>query len=91
METFFQLLKRERVKRKIYTAGALIAQDRRVNGEFYVDAAIEVLLEQGRRARVFDVDHYVCLGPPDDVRTFEYWERYFHQAPHHPYRREAPV
>jgi NDP-sugar pyrophosphorylase family protein len=70
-------------------ADALIAQDRRVNGEFYVDAAIGVLLEQGRRARVFDVDHYVCLGTPDDVRTFEYWERYFHQAPHHPYRREA--
>lgn len=70
-------------------ADALVAQDRRVNGEFYVDQAIEVLVEQGRRAHVFDVTHYICLGTPDDVRTFEYWERYFHCAPHHPYRREA--
>jgi bifunctional N-acetylglucosamine-1-phosphate-uridyltransferase/glucosamine-1-phosphate-acetyltransferase GlmU-like protein len=70
-------------------ADALIAQNRRVNGEFYVDSAIEVLLEQGRRARLFEVDHYICLGTPDDVRTFEYWERYFHQAAHHPYQREA--
>ncbi len=70
-------------------ADALIAQDRRVNGEFYVDSAIEVLVEQGRRARLFDVEHYICLGTPDDVRTFEYWERYFHNAAHHPYRREA--
>ena len=70
-------------------ADALIAQDRRVNGEFYVDAAIEVLVEQGRRARIFDVEHYVCLGTPDDVRTFEYWERYFRGAGHHAYGREV--
>ena len=70
-------------------ADGLIAQNRRVNGEFYVDTAIDVLVEQGRRAFVFDVEHFICLGTPDDVRTFEYWERYFHQAPHHPYTREA--
>lgn len=70
-------------------ADGLIAQNRRVNNEFYVDSAIEVLLEQGRRARLFDVDHYICLGTPDDVRTFEYWERYCRQAPHHPYMREG--
>lgn len=71
-------------------ADGLIAQDRRVNGEFYVDSAIAVLLEQGRRARLFDVDHYLCLGTPDDVRTYEYWERYFSHADRHPYRREEP-
>jgi hypothetical protein len=60
-----------------------------VNNEFYVDSAIAVLLEQGRRAVIFDVDHYICLGTPDDVRTFEYWERYCRQTPHHPYAREA--
>lgn len=69
-------------------ADTLIAEDRHVNGEFYVDSVIAVLAEQGRRARIFDVDHYICLGTPDDVRTFEYWERYFSGAPHHPYRRE---
>lgn len=67
-------------------ADSLIAQDRRVNNEFYVDSAIEVLLEQGRRARLFDVQYYVCFGTPDDVRSYEYWAAYFHQAPRHPYQ-----
>ncbi|MBI1735321.1 MAG: NTP transferase domain-containing protein [Candidatus Rokubacteria bacterium] len=58
-------------------ADALIAAGRRVNGEFYVDSVVDVLCEQGRRARVFDVDHYLSFGTPDDVRTYEYWAGYF--------------
>jgi bifunctional N-acetylglucosamine-1-phosphate-uridyltransferase/glucosamine-1-phosphate-acetyltransferase GlmU-like protein len=67
-------------------ADRLIAQNRRVNGEFYVDSTIEVLLEQGRRAKVFDVQCYICFGTPDDVRSYDYWAVYFHKAPHHPYQ-----
>ena len=66
---------------------ALIAQNRRINNEFYVDTAIEILLEQGRRAKIFDVEHYLCFGTPDDVRCFEFWADYFHHAPHHPYQK----
>jgi bifunctional N-acetylglucosamine-1-phosphate-uridyltransferase/glucosamine-1-phosphate-acetyltransferase GlmU-like protein len=69
-------------------AEALIAQNRRVNHEFYVDSAIEVLLEQNRRAKLFDVQHYICFGTPDDVRSYEYWAAYFHQASHHPYQND---
>jgi hypothetical protein len=64
-------------------ARSLIDQDRRINGEFYVDSAIQILLEQGRRAHIFDVRHYVCFGTPDDVRTFDYWESYFRTLPSH--------
>ena len=70
-------------------ADQLIAEDRRINGEFYVDMAIQVLLEQGRRARLFDVRHYLCFGTPDDVRTFDYWEHYFRSAAAHRYGLEA--
>lgn len=66
---------------------ALIAQNQRVNNEFYVDSAIDVLLKQGRRAHLFDVDHYLCFGTPNDVRSFEFWADYFHHAPHHPYKK----
>jgi bifunctional N-acetylglucosamine-1-phosphate-uridyltransferase/glucosamine-1-phosphate-acetyltransferase GlmU-like protein len=72
-------------------ADSLVAQDRRINDEFYVDSAIEVLLEQGRRARLFDVTHFICLGTPDDVRSFEFWAAYFDRAPHHPYRHHRPA
>ena len=68
-------------------ADALVAQNHRVNGEFYVDAVIPVLLQQGRRARLFDVTHYICFGTPDDVRTFEYWDAYFRATP----RRALPL
>ncbi len=58
-------------------ADALIARDERINGEFYVDAVVGSLVAAGCRARIFDVDHYVSFGTPDDVRTYEYWARYF--------------
>jgi NDP-sugar pyrophosphorylase family protein len=70
-------------------AEALMAQDRRVNGEFYVDSVLGLLVEQGRQVRLFDVRHYVCFGTPDDVRTFEYWHRYFSTAPRHPFARNG--
>lgn len=65
---------------------SLIHQNRRVNNEFYVDSTIEVLLEQGRQVKPFDVQHYICFGTPDDVRSYEYWASHFHAAPHHTYR-----
>jgi len=65
-------------------ADALISQNHRVNGEFYVDAVIPVLVSQGRRARLFDVRHFISFGTPDDVRTYEYWASYFGSAPRRP-------
>ncbi len=69
----------------------LIAHDRRINGEFYVDSVIEMLLEHKQRVKIFDVEHYICLGTPNDVRSFEFWATYFHQMPHHPYRNGAKL
>lgn len=60
-------------------ADQLIAQDRRINNEFYVDLCIQVLIEQGYRVQVFPVTCYICLGTPDDVRTYEYWAGHFHK------------
>ena len=64
-------------------ADQLIAENRRISGEFYVDSAIQVLVEQGRRARIFDVQHYICFGTPDDVRTYEYWDSYHSRVRKH--------
>jgi hypothetical protein len=68
-------------------AERLIALDHRVNGEFYADSVLGVLVDQGCHVKVFDVQHYVCFGTPDDVRTFEYWQDYFSTAQRHPYGR----
>ena len=67
-------------------AKAMIAQNRRINNEFYVDECMNLLIEAGLKVRVFQVDHYICWGTPDDLRTFEYWQRFFDQHPNHPYK-----
>lgn len=62
-------------------AKQMIAENFRINGEFYVDAVFDFLIASGLRVKVFEVDTYVCWGTPDDLRTYQYWER-FHQLKH---------
>lgn len=72
----------------VAAAEAMIARDARVNGELYVDTCINDAIALGLDCRVFEIDHYLCWGTPDDLRTFEYWQACFHQWPAHPYRIE---
>ena len=58
---------------------ALIRSGRRTNGEFYLDDAINCALAHGKRAAVFEAT-YLGWGTPNDVRTYEYWHRYFARA-----------
>ena len=66
----------------------MIARDARVNGELYIDTCINDALELGLRCRIFEVDHYISWGTPNDLRTFEYWQSCFHKWADHPYRLE---
>jgi len=61
----------------------LMARNERINGEYYLDSVLAVLIDAGYRTRALDVEHYVCYGTPDDVRTFEYWEDWFRQNANH--------
>lgn len=58
----------------------MIAADRRINNEFYIDEAMNVLVEKGLRVKVFEVDRYICWGTPRDVETYHYWQSYFQQV-----------
>jgi NDP-sugar pyrophosphorylase family protein len=60
-------------------AEQLIASHNKVKGEFYLDSVIPLLIQKDFRVLSFPVRHYVCLGTPDDVRTYEYWAPYFRQ------------
>lgn len=51
--------------------------DRRVNGEFYVDDVLNQNIAAGLKVKVFEVDHYVCWGTPNDLKTYNYWKEYF--------------
>jgi|GEM_PF-312065 len=63
----------------------LVERDGRVNGEFYVDSLIEDAIGMGLDCRIFEIDHYLGWGTPNDLKTFEYWQSCFHKWSSHPY------
>jgi NDP-sugar pyrophosphorylase family protein len=58
----------------------------RINGEFYVDSLMGILIHTGHKVAVFEVDAYIGWGTPNDYETFRYWQSYFHKCSDHPYR-----
>jgi len=80
-------------KVKFYLEGyhAMIKKNIRVNNEFYVDSLINELIEQGRSVKNFEVQHYVGWGTPNDLRTYEYWQSFFHKCSWHPYTLEKDI
>lgn len=67
-------------------ARQLIERKGLVNREYYVDSCIEDVISMGYNCRVLDVQHYLCWGTPNDLKTFEYWQSCFHKWGSHPYR-----
>ena len=63
----------------------------RVNGEFYVDSCINELVEMGLNVKVFEVDHYIGWGTPNDLRTYEYWQSFFDKCDWHPYSLDKDI
>jgi dTDP-glucose pyrophosphorylase len=66
----------------------MFERDGRINNEFYIDEAINDALALGLRCHLFEVDHFLAWGTPDDLRTFEYWQSCFHKWAGHPYAME---
>lgn len=60
----------------------------RVNNEFYIDSCVNELIGMNLKVKVFEVESYICWGTPDDLRTYEYWQSFFHKCQWHPYRLE---
>jgi len=56
-----------------------------INGEYYVDMAINDAISLGLRCVIFEIDNYICWGTPNDLRTFEYWQSCFDKWHSHPY------
>ncbi len=57
-----------------------------VGGEYFVGTAINQLIESGKKVVPFEVDKYICLGTPEDLMVFNFWEAYFSDNPDHPYK-----
>ena len=64
---------------------ALVANNHKINNEFYLDSAINEALQLGFRCKVFNVDHFISFGTPNDLKTFEYWQSCLSKWQAHPY------
>ena len=49
----------------------------KINNEFSIDSIIKILVKNKYTVKIFDVDHYIGWGTPNDLRTYEYWQKYF--------------
>jgi len=66
----------------------LYRKNLRVNNEFYVDSLIGEMVELGYLVKAFEVEKYICWGTPNDLKTYEYWQSFFHKCEWHGYRLE---
>lgn len=57
----------------------MIAENDRINGEFYVDQVAKHVLDLGYRAKIFDIDRYVGWGTPADYEGYQKTWRYFEE------------
>lgn len=64
----------------VKAAEKMIAENDRVNNEFYVDEVIRHTIELGLDARVFEIDRYIGWGTPKDyeeyMSTINYWKEF---------------
>lgn len=66
------------------SAEKMIAENDRINGEFYVDEVIKHILESGYKVKVFEIERYIGWGTPKDfeeyMRTIQYWDKFMHDG-----------
>ena len=67
---------------------SLFNRDGKINGEFYLDSCINDALNLGFKCVLFEIDHYISWGTPNDLMTYEYWQSCFHKWPGHAYTLE---
>ena len=64
---------------------SLYKNDNRTNGEYYVDSMLNEAIALGYKVKNFEVDNYICWGTPNDLKTYQYWQKFFNKVDWHPY------
>ena len=54
----------------------------------FIDECINDAIELGLHVKLFEVDHYLPWGTPNELESFNYWQSCFHKWSGHPYRLE---
>lgn len=56
---------------------AAMQADLSIDGELYVSLAYKPMLEQNRSVAVYELQHFMQWGTPEDVAEYNYWSRAF--------------
>jgi NDP-sugar pyrophosphorylase family protein len=59
-------------------AEASIAGNLTINGEHYVADCMNLLLDEGRKIIIFDIEQWISFGDPFELDIYYYWEEFFH-------------
>ena len=55
----------------------LLESDLNVNGEFYLSGVFELMAQDAIRSGVFEIEHFMQWGTPEDVDEYKYWSNLF--------------
>lgn len=67
-----------------------MAQNLAVNGEFYVSVVYNLLVQDGLKVSIYEIQHMLQWGTPEDVEDYKYHSEYFKKLMHHK-RFAAPI
>ena len=48
-------------------------------------------IKKGLKVKVFDVEHYICWGTPNDYETYNYWKTFFNKCNWHTYQSHKDI
>ena len=60
----------------------LLESDITVNGEFYLSGVFELMARDAIRSGVFEIEHFMQWGTPEDVDEYKYWSELFSAITH---------
>lgn len=65
---------------------AQMARELTVDGEYYVSLSYKPMLDAGQKVAVYDIQHFMQWGAPEDVAEYRVWSDTFRHlvAPHKP-------
>jgi len=58
----------------------LMQKDINLNGEYYVSLIYNLLIEDGLKVSIYDIEHMLQWGTPQDVDEYNGWSKYFRHA-----------
>lgn len=77
-------------KKSLYfkrSVNQMIKRKGTINNEYYIDEAINDSISLGYQCAYFEVDSYIGWGTPNDLKTFNYWQKCFDAWSSHPYQK----